>query len=109
MIVLAVVCLVIFMLASLRSNRGALTADVLLRFYLYIASFVTLVMLVAGLCFLLTGLFSLASRAFSYQQPVRFQPADAAPANATAAQAAQRQQDVQQQQDEERLRDEQST
>lgn len=108
-IALAVVTLLVFVIGSLRSARGALSAAVLLRFYLYIASFVTLVVLVAGLSYLLTGLLSLASPDFSYQQPIRPQPAPVASANPTAQQTAQRQQAEQQRQDAERLRDEQST
>jgi hypothetical protein len=66
MVALAVATLLFFVLANLRAARDILSAGVLLRFYLYIASFVTLVVLIAGLIYLLTGLFSLASIDFSY-------------------------------------------
>lgn len=109
MITLAVITLLVFIVASLRSARGALSAGLLLRFYLYIASFVTLVIFVAGLSYLLTGLMSLASADFSYQQPVLPRPAPTASANPAAEQAAQRQQADQQRQNAEHLRDEQTT
>jgi hypothetical protein len=71
MIALAVAALLFFVLANLRTAKDVLSAGVLLRFYLYIASFVTLVVLVAGLIYLLTGLFSLNSPDFSYARFAR--------------------------------------
>ena len=108
LVALAIITLLVFAIASLRAARGYLSPAVLLQFYLYVASFITLVMLVAGLIFLLTGLFSLASPQFSYQQPIQPTPATVA-ANPTAAQAAQRQQAEQQRQNADRLRDDQAT
>lgn len=101
LIALAVVTLLFFVLANLRDTKDILAAGVLLRFYLYIASFVTLVVLVAGLTYLVTGLFSLASPDFSYTS---FVPPIAAPAAKPGAtdntpqpqrQARERQQDEQ--------------
>jgi hypothetical protein len=74
LIALAVATLLFFVLANLRATKDMLAAGVLLRFYLYIASFVTLVVLVAGLTYLLTGLFSLKSMDFSYAGFVRPAP-----------------------------------
>lgn len=71
LIALAGATLLFFVLANLRATKDMLAAGVLLRFYLYIASFVTLVVLVAGLTYLLTGLFSLGSLDFSYAGFVR--------------------------------------
>jgi hypothetical protein len=74
MIALAVATLVFFVVANLRATRDVLSAGVLLRFYLYIASFVTLVVLVSGLTYLVTGLFSLGSIDFSYARFIRPEP-----------------------------------
>ncbi|MFI5268542.1 MAG: hypothetical protein ACHQ7M_14310 [Chloroflexota bacterium] len=85
LIALAVATLLFFVLANLRATKDMLAAGVLLRFYLYIASFVTLVVLVAGLTYLLTGLFSLGSRDFSYSRFVRpVPPPTAAVSNSDA-------------------------
>lgn len=81
LIALAVATLLFFVLANLRATKDMLAAGVLLRFYLYIASFVTLVVLVAGLTYLLTGLFSLGSRDFSYTRFVRPVPPPTAVVN----------------------------
>lgn len=104
MVALAVATLVFFVLANLRSTPDVLAAGVLLRFYLYIASFVTLVVLVSGLTFLLTGLFSLGSLDFSYQHFARPVPP---PGFAEKAQPADESRFEQQQL--ERQRDQQST
>ncbi|HEU0167178.1 MAG TPA: hypothetical protein VFS62_05340 [Chloroflexota bacterium] len=71
---LAVVTLLFFVLANLRGTKDVLSAAVLLRFYLHIASFVTLVVLVSGLIYLATGLMSLGSMDFSYSRPVYVAP-----------------------------------
>lgn len=72
---LAALTLLLFIVMNLRAAKGPLSAQVLLRFYLYVASFVTLVIFVAGAIYLLTGLFSLASPAFSYARPAPPVPA----------------------------------
>ena len=108
---LAVVTLLFFVLANLRGARDVLSAGVLLRFYLHIASFVTLVVLVAGLIYSATGLFSLRSIDFSYSRGVSFPPAVAvSPAGGTTPTVDQqaKQQQFQQQQFE-RQKDQQST
>lgn len=87
LIALAVATLLFFVLANLRATKDMLAARVLLRFYLYIASFVTLVVLVAGLTYLLTGLFSLGSRDFSYARFNR--PVPASPGAAVSTNDAQ--------------------
>jgi uncharacterized membrane protein YedE/YeeE len=96
LIALAVATLLFFVLANLRATKDMLAAGVLLRFYLYIASFVTLVVLVAGLTYLLTGLFSLGSRDFSYTHFVQPAPPPNAPATVNNAQFNQQQLDAQQ-------------
>ena len=102
LIALAVATLLFFVLANLRATKDVLAAGVLLRFYLYIASFVTLVVLVAGLTYLLTGLFSLGSREFSYSRIVRpISPVAAPTVNSNDAQFDQQELD--------RQRDQQST
>ncbi len=104
-IVLAVATLLFFVVANLRANRNILSAAVLLRFYLYIASFVTLVVLVTGLAYLLTGLFSLASMDFSY---ARF-PRPVPPPTDVAARDTQPSDVRLEQQSVEHQRDQQST
>jgi hypothetical protein len=106
LIALAVATLLLFVVINLRSSRDVLSAGVLLRFYLYIASFVTLVVLVAGLIYLLTGLFSLGSRDFSYAHfPRPIPPPTNTAGGVPAADNASRLE----QQELERQRDDQST
>jgi uncharacterized membrane protein YedE/YeeE len=80
---LAVVTLIFFVLANLRGTKDVLSAGVLLRFYLHIASFVTLVVLVSGLIYLATGLMSLASKDFSYSRSVFVAPIGGPSSNQT--------------------------
>src|SRR5690348_8971008 len=65
-VALAGAAAVCFVLASLRGSKDALSAPVLLRLYLHIAAFVSLVVCVTGLIYLATGLASLALPDFSY-------------------------------------------
>jgi len=106
-IALAVATLLFFVVANLRSTKDVLSAGVLLRFYLYIASFVTLVVFVAGLTYLATGLFGLGSQDFSYSRLVIPSAATAPPGSSEAKVASN--QERQEQQSEERQRDQQST
>ncbi|MBV8084519.1 MAG: hypothetical protein JO247_06850 [Chloroflexi bacterium] len=94
---LAVVTLLFFVLANLRGTRDVLSAAVLLRFYLHIASFVTLVVLVSGLIYLATGLMSLGSMDFSYSHPAFVTPIGPPGANQTQQNLDQERQQVEQQ------------